>query len=334
MAIDALSHNSQVVVLLCSRLMAGSSESIRSLTVREWSMLKERLDEKHIEPSGLLEFRDQTELERELKIETEIAYRIMELLKLGGNLALELENLSQQGIWVLTEYEDSYPERLADKLDDRKPPVIFGAGDISRLNDGGLAIVGSRDVDSQGQEFTKRIGVMCAQLGITVLSGAARGVDQTAMVAAVENGGQSVGVLADSLQRFIKAKNTRELIVDGRLTVITVLHPGAGFSIAGAMARNKYIYSLADHAMVVSSAKGSGGTWSGAVEAINKNLCPVIVRDGETVPDGNTALIKKGAIPINNDFDSGLTEFLESASRKASASKIPKPEQMTLNLDN
>ncbi len=330
MAIDALSHNSQVVVLLCSRLMVSSSESIRSLTVREWSMLKERLDEKHLKPSGLLEFHDQAELEQDLNIETETAYRIMELLKLGGNLALELENLSQQEIWVLTEYEDGYPDRLVDKLDDKKPPVIFGAGDISKLNDGGLAIVGSRDVDSQVHEFTKRIGTMCAQLGIIVLAGAARGVDRTAMVAAVENSGQSVGVLADSLQLFIKSRNTRELIVDGRLTAITVLHPGAGFSVAGAMARNKYIYSLADHAIVVSSAKGTGGTWAGAIEAINKNLCPIIVRDGENVPEGNIALIKKGATPINNDFDSDLSEFLESVSQKISTAKNPTSEQLTL----
>lgn len=332
MAIDILSDNSQAVILLCSRLMASSSETIRSLTVREWSQLKERLKEKQVEPSKLLEFRDQTELEQELEINTETAYRIMELLKLGGNLAFELENLSQQGIWILTEYEDTYPVRLIDKLDDKKPPVIFGAGDISRLNDGGLAIVGSRDVDSEGHEFTKRIGSMCAQHGINVVSGGARGVDQTAMMAAIGNGGQSVGVLADSLQRFIKSRNIRELIVDGRLTVITVLHPGVGFSVAGAMGRNKYIYSLADHALIVSSAKGSGGTWSGADEAIKKKLCAVIVRDGENVPEGNTALIKKGATPINNDFDGDLLEFLELASQNISESKSSTPEQMTLNL--
>jgi hypothetical protein len=47
-------------------------------------------------------------------------------------------------------------------------------------------------------------------------------------------------------------------------------------------------------AVVVSSATGSGGTWTGALEAIKGGWVPVLIRDGEDVPDGNRALIQKG----------------------------------------
>ena len=50
--------------------------------------------------------------------------------------------------------------------------------------------------------------------------------------------------------------------------------------------------------MVVSSDFQTGGTWAGATEAIKANWCPVLVRDGASVPKGNRELIKLGAAPL------------------------------------
>jgi predicted Rossmann fold nucleotide-binding protein DprA/Smf involved in DNA uptake len=63
--------------------------------------------------------------------------------------------------------------------------------------------------------------------------------------------------------------------MSGDLVLITPFNPEAGFNVGHAMARNRYIYCLADAAVVVSSAAGKGGTWSGALEDIEAELtCP------------------------------------------------------------
>src|SRR2546430_8653913 len=113
----------------------------------------------------------------------------------------------------------------------------------------------------------------------------------------LEAGGTAVGVLADSLIATVNKADVRELLLDGQLVLLTPYAPTAGFSVGAAMGRNKMIYGLADMAVVVSSDFETGGTWSGAVEALKARWCPVFVRDGN-VPKGNKELIKRGAVPL------------------------------------
>jgi predicted Rossmann fold nucleotide-binding protein DprA/Smf involved in DNA uptake len=67
------------------------------------------------------------------------------------------------------------------------------------------------------------------------------------------------------------------------------------------MGRNKLIYAFSDVAVVVSSAEGSGGTWTGAIEALKGGWVPLVVRSGSGVPPGNAALIARGASALADD---------------------------------
>ncbi len=60
-----------------------------------------------------------------------------------------------------------------------------------------MAIVGSRNVDAQGEDFTREVAAWCARGRMAVVSGGARGVDQTAMQSALDAGGHVIGVLVD-----------------------------------------------------------------------------------------------------------------------------------------
>ena len=64
--------------------------------------------------------------------------------------------------------------------------------------------------------------------------------------------------------------------MEGLATLVSPFEPSTGFSAGAAMARNKLIYALADVAVVVSSAVGEGGTWSGADEALKGGWVPVL----------------------------------------------------------
>jgi predicted Rossmann fold nucleotide-binding protein DprA/Smf involved in DNA uptake len=162
-------------------------------------------------------------------------------------------------------------------------------------------VVGSRHVDKDLIEFAKRTASTCAAAGITVISGGAKGIDRAAMEGSLSTGGRAVGIVADGLGQAVVARDSRDPIREKRLTLISPFDPAAGFNVGNAMQRNKLIYALADAALVVNSDHEKGGTWSGAIEQIERfRTCPVFARSGEEVPMGNKKLIEAGARPWPN----------------------------------
>jgi DNA processing protein len=147
------------------------------------------------------------------------------------------------------------------------------------LESGGLAVVGSRHVDDSLIDYTMAVGRLAARAGRTLVSGGAKGIDQAAMRGALEAGGKVSGVLADSLEKTTMNREHRNLLLDGQLVLISPYDPSAGFNVGNAMQRNKLIYALADASLVVSSDLNKGGTWTGAVEQLDKlKFVPVYVR--------------------------------------------------------
>lgn len=139
--------------------------------------------------------------------------------------------------------------------------------------------------------------------------------------------GTAVGVLADSLERAIRAPGTRVALVREDLCLATPNAPNAGFSVGAAMGRNKLIYSLADYAIVVASDVEKGGTWAGATEALKAAWIPIFILDHPAMPEGNQLLIQKGGIsfpyPFPGDF-SKLPEWLRTRANQI------KPNQLGL----
>ena len=159
-------------------------------------------------------------------------------------------------------------------------------------------------MDTALLDYAARVGRLAAGARKTLVSGGARGVDQAAMRGALEIGGRAAGVLADSLERTAMNREHRNLLVDGRLVLVSPYDPGAGFNVGHAMARNKLIYALADAALIVNSGFRQGGTWTGAVEQLDKlRLVPVFVRSTGDIGPGLDALRSKGARPWPNPED-------------------------------
>jgi DNA processing protein len=299
---ELMGDDGAVIVMLCSHLgLSDGDEPAATLTLREWNALARKIHDSEIKyPRALLGLSSE-DLAKHLGLVATEADRIAHLLTRGGSIALELEHLTAGGIWCLTRADDTYPSRLRNALKHQAPPVLFGAGDLEILKKPAIAIVGSRNLDERGERFARRLGSLCAQQSVAVVSGGARGTDRFAMHGALEAGGHAVGVLADSLVRTIRQPDVREFVADGRLVLLTPYRPDNGFSVGAAMGRNKIIYGSADYAVVVSSDYQKGGTWAGATEALKADLCPVAVRSGVEVAPGNLELVNRGALPISDD---------------------------------
>ncbi len=311
MSVNPLSPATQAVLLLCSPLRAGKNKDVQPLSTGEFNELEKQLQRVGASLEQLLES-DAAALLKKISPAVEAA-KIETLLGRGFMLSMAVETWQSAGVWVASRGEPDYPERL-HRLKQNAPPLIYGCGQKILLARGGVAIVGSRDVDVAGETFTRNVAAKAAREQMQIVSGGARGVDQFAMLAALEAGGTVVGVLADSLLRSATSGKAREAIQDGRLTLVSSFDPEAGFNVGNAMQRNKQIYALADFGLVVSSGYNEGGTWSGAVEQLEKlHLAPLFVRAGD-VPEGNRQLLRRGALPFPPEpWTNSLREIFEAA---------------------
>jgi len=265
-------------------------------------------------PADLLEFTAKEQLEK-ITLNKLNPERLSALLERGMMLSLAVEKWTNQGLWVLGRSDINYPKRLKQRLRHSAPAILYGVGNIELLSLGGLAILGSRDVDDEILGYTRRVAQNSAVQDMQVISGGARGVDQAAMLGVLDAGGTSVGVLADSLTKAAVNSKYRSSIQEGRLTLVSSYDPEAGFNTGNAMGRNKYIYALADYALVVSSSFGKGGTWAGAVEALSRlQDIPVFVRLEGAVSEGNQHLHNQGAKSFPAEpWNDSLRELLTKA---------------------
>jgi predicted Rossmann fold nucleotide-binding protein DprA/Smf involved in DNA uptake len=297
---DNVTDNAKAILLLCGRFGSDDGEQTAPLNIREYDDLENWLWSKGWQPSDLLKEEKQEALDEAFApVEPE---RMRALLKRGGAMALAVENWTNKGLWVLCRSDGQYPSRLKRHLKRQAPPILYGAGNPELLELGGVAVVGSRDVDAEGGDFARRLGQCAAEAGMQLVSGAARGVDELAMHGAFSAGGRVTGVMADGLFKTAVSGKYREGIREGRLLLVSPYNPDAGFSIGNAMGRNKIIYSMADCAVVVSSGFREGGTWAGAKEELERlGGRPVFVRSGADVPKGNEELLKMGGRPLTDD---------------------------------
>jgi DNA processing protein len=309
---DYLSDDGLALLALCSAFALpedAAAGGTSPFTLSEWNKLARQIHDSPLKQPAALHGRTADALVKDLAILPGDAERIVQLLDRSGRLALELEGLFSRGLWAVTRVDELYPKKLRDTLKHQAPTVLFGAGDVQLLRRGGVAVIGSRNIDEAGTTFAREVGRKTAAARLPVISGGARGTDRLAMGAALDAGSPAVGILADSLERTVRQPDLRQLLLDGQLALLTPYAPAAGFSVGAAMGRNKVIYGLADFAVVVSSDFQTGGTWAGALEALKGGWCPVFARDGANVPKGNRELLKLGAAPLPEAEFSQVTDL-------------------------
>ena len=306
------SDDALATILLVSRI---ASDGTSPLTTRQFWNLVEQIGE----PGRLFGMTEEDLVG--LGLGTDMASRVAGLLARATAMAFELERLDQSGIANLTPFDHAYPQRFRTNLGPKAPPILHAAGALDLLNKGGVGVVGSRNVSEEGAKVATALGSEAASLGVPLISGAARGVDQLAMNPAYKAGGTVISVPARSLFRTLKSPGLRRAVHTGRTVICSSYAPDSPFSVGQAMGRNKLIYALSDVTVAVAADKGSGGTWSGATEALKGRYCQVTVWRGPGAGSGNEALADIGATPITDV--SHLRNILDSPHPGNDASSHP-----------
>jgi predicted Rossmann fold nucleotide-binding protein DprA/Smf involved in DNA uptake len=324
----------QAVLLLTAYFSKAAAGSPRPLSPTEWGRFALWLKERGVVPEALLS-EDPDRILADWKDKSVTVDRIRYLVGRAGALGLALEKWHRAGLWVMARSDIDYPGRLKRRLRTDSPPILFGCGDRKLLQGQGVAVVGSRDATEDDLAFATRLGDMAAMQGLSVVSGGARGVDEAAMLGALNCEGTAIGVLAEGLLRAAISTRYRKGLMARNLVLISPFNPEAGFDVGNAMARNKYVYCLSDAAIVVAADKEKGGTWNGAIENINQGWVPIWVKPNSQSA-GNASLVARGArwLPEGNLElkllltlgDGGLSsETPRTAFDEEQASSVPGP---------
>lgn len=319
-----LIKDSMAIVLLCSDLALDPSVNpIKPYTIKQWSKLADTLMTSALKSPAAFLDTTQDDWQKELHLSHEECSRIQGLLSRAAQVTIELEKLSGMGIYALTRAEKNYPRQLKERLKKDSPPVLYYSGNLDILQSQGVAVVGSRNIDEKGAEFTQKLGKKCAEEGFFVVSGGAEGVDTIAETSALKSNGLAVSIVSNSMIGRIKQKETREAIADGKLLLLSTFHPKSSFTVYNAMDRNKYIYALSHYAVVVSSDYKKGGTYAGAAENLKRQMVPLFVRRDKDISHGSFSLINDGGIGLPADelekAEFKLGAFFEERTRTPSS---------------
>lgn len=117
----------------------------------------------------------------------------------------ELDLVDRKGYHIVTLTDSNYPQLLRQIPD--PPPFLYVSGRLDR-SPLKIAVVGSRNATGYGITTTKSLSANLASLGITIVSGMARGIDTAAHQGALAAGGKTIAVLGSGLQNIYPAENT------------------------------------------------------------------------------------------------------------------------------
>lgn len=318
--------NEMCTILLSSYIGLSEESEIKPLTLGEWNKFVDILVENKLEPS--IAYKDEIITLKNFGYDDIFIERIKSLAGRGAKVAFELEEYEKKGINVITFLDKNYPKLLRRELKNKKPPVLFYAGDILLSNKVGIGIVGARNVTGEGVQFTSDIVEKAVNEKMVIYSGGAKGVDVTAQTVALNNGGAVIAYIADSLASKIKKKDITQYVADGRLLLVSDLKPDVGFSVGRAMNRNKFIYASAMGTFVVESDYNKGGTWTGAMEAIKNKWGKVFVWDNSLT--GNKKLIEAGGRAYNISEEKLMEIIMKQGSKPEINSDNEEYRQMTI----
>ena len=199
----------------------------------------------------------------------------------GIDAARELDQAARLGLRFVVPGDDEWPDSLddlvgVDSLHERGgvPVGLWLKGPL-RLDQIGrsVAVVGSRASTSYGATVAGEIGAVSALAGVTVVSGAAFGIDDAAHRGALSVDGPTVAVLACGADRVYPAAH-RELITRIATTglVVSEAAPGCAPQRIRFLARNRLIAALSRGTVVVEAAIRSGAlntaTWAGRLNRV------------------------------------------------------------------
>ncbi|MCH5324785.1 MAG: DNA-protecting protein DprA [Eubacterium sp.] len=213
---------------------------------------------------------------------------------------------AKNNIRIITIDDDDYPDILRNIYN--PPTVLFVQGDLSYLdNRVSVAAVGPRMPDRYAARLASVICPGLAKCGMVLVSGLARGIDQTAHISSVRAHQPTIAVLAcgSDVEYPANTMRLRRDIIKSGGAVVTELLPGTGCNAGYFEYRNRLISGLADGTLVI-GANNTSGSMITARHAAEQDRDLFFTVPPDTLSPKVSRVIKylrDGAIPVYDHYD-------------------------------
>lgn len=226
----------------------------------------------------------------------------------GIDLDGELRRVREFGCNLYIQADPEYPDSLRQIYD--PPIVLYSKGQLSDKDRNAVAMVGSRRTTHYGQETARRLAYQLAYVGVTVVSGGARGIDTAAHQGALNAKGRTVAVLGTGINIVFPPENAglfERIAAAG--AVVTQFPFNRKADRQSFPIRNRIVAGMTLGTVVVEANLTSGALITAGMALDNgRQVFAVPGRIDSPQSRGCHDLIKKGAKLCENAEDV-LTEF-------------------------
>jgi DNA processing protein len=226
----------------------------------------------------------------------------------GIDLGSELKRIAEFGCRIVIQSDPEYPELLKQIYD--PPLVLYVKGELLPQDKNSVAMVGSRMTTYYGVEVARRLAYQLAYLGVTVVSGGARGIDSAAHQGALSGKGRTIAVLGTGINLVTPPENAKlfeQVTANGALiTQFPFNRPGDKQSFP---IRNRIVAGMTLGTVVVEANLTSGALiTANFANEYGRQVFAVPGRVDSPRSKGCHDLIKKGA-KLCEDAEDILSEF-------------------------
>ncbi|MGV2288511.1 DNA-processing protein DprA [Trinickia sp. YCB016] len=244
---------------------------------------------------------------------------------------------AQPGNAIVTLSDPAYPPALLTMPD--PPPLLYVKGRMDLLHAKSVAIVGSRNATPQGLEDAARFAQTLSDVGLTVVSGLAQGIDGAAHRGALAGRSSTIAVIGTGADIVYPAKHhalAHQIAVEG--AILSEWPLGTPARSAHFPQRNRLIAGLSSGVLIVEAALRSGSL-------ITARLANEMGRDVFAIPGsihaplsrGCHRIIKEGAKLVETAEEVleelGIRVAAESSPQAASSGTRSKRRTTTASAD-
>lgn len=240
----------------------------------------------------------------------------------------EIRFIEDEQIIPLFFTDADYPHRLKHCSD--APILLFYKGNADLNKEKILGVIGTRNATDYGKGLTEKLLGDLKEENILIVSGLAYGIDAYAHKAALNNGLDTVGVLAHGLDNLYPAVHTnmsKKMLKQGGLLTefLTDTNPDR----ENFPKRNRIVAGMCDAVVVIESKKTGGALITAEIaNSYSRDVFAFPGKAGDEFSEGCNKLIKqtKAALVEN------ANDILYAMRWEKSEKKIP-AKQMTLPIN-
>jgi len=213
-------------------------------------------------------------------------------------------------IKTVTIKDKSYPKLLKETKD--APEIIYVRGELENDEEKCFAVVGTRMCSPYGKQVALEIAGELAEIGLTIVSGLAPGIDTFAHTATLERNGRTIAVLGTGVdEKSIYPRSNVELsrkIIKTGGCLISEYPPGTPGSKFTFPRRNRIISGLSLGVLIVEAKQKSGAlitaSWAqkqgrkifaipGQIHSLNSKGTHYLIKNGAKLVESANDILKE-----------------------------------------